>query len=70
MSLNKNAAEKAEKPSDTEFSDDPLKDKIGLSLRQMYDDVVNEPIPNEFLGLLAKADKNTTNADGADNESA
>ena len=64
--------DKVQKPTEkrtsaTEFSDDPLKDKIGSSLRQMYDDVVNEPIPSDFLNLLAKADKN---APGADNESA
>lgn len=64
--------DEAQKPSDkrtsvTEFADDPLKDKIGSSLRQMYDDVVNEPIPSDFLSLLAKADATSP---GADNESA
>jgi len=51
----------------TEFSDDPLKDKIGSSLRQMYVDVVNEPVPTDFLSLLAKAD---TNSSESGNESA
>lgn len=52
--------------SDTEFADDPLKDKIGSSLRKMYDEVVNEPIPTDFLNLLASADKISS----TDNESA
>lgn len=38
------------------FANKPLKDKIGGNLRQIYDDVVNEPVPDDFLALLAKAD--------------
>lgn len=38
------------------FSKKPLKDKIGENLRQIYDDVVNEDIPDDFLTLLQKAD--------------
>jgi len=30
---------------------------IGVRLRQMFDDVVNEPIPDEFLDILRKADR-------------
>lgn len=30
---------------------------IGVRLRQMFDDVVNEPVPDEFLDILRKADK-------------
>jgi hypothetical protein len=29
---------------------------IGVKLRQMFDDVVNEPIPDEFLDILRRAD--------------
>lgn len=29
---------------------------IGAKLRQMFDDVVNEPIPDEFLDILRRAD--------------
>ena len=29
---------------------------IGVKLRQMFDQVVNEPVPNEFLDILRKAD--------------
>ena len=39
------------------FADADLKDKIGGSLKQIYDEVVNEPVPDDFLKLLAKADE-------------
>lgn len=32
---------------------------IGVRLRQMFDEVVNEPIPDEFLDILREADKRT-----------
>lgn len=30
---------------------------IGVRLRQMFDEVVNEPVPNEFLDILRRADQ-------------
>jgi hypothetical protein len=30
---------------------------IGVKLRQMFDQVVNEPVPDEFLSILKRADK-------------
>jgi hypothetical protein len=30
---------------------------IGVKLRQMFDEVVNEPVPDEFLEILRRADK-------------
>lgn len=30
---------------------------IGVKLRQMFDQVVNEPVPDEFLDILRKADE-------------
>jgi hypothetical protein len=39
------------------FAKKPLKDKIGENLRKIYDDVVNEDIPDDFLTLLQKADE-------------
>ena len=30
---------------------------IGVRLRQMFDDVVSEPVPDEFLDILRQADK-------------
>ena len=32
-------------------------DPIGRRLRQMYDDVVSEDIPDDFLGFLEQADE-------------
>ena len=29
---------------------------IGARLRQMFDEVVNEPVPDEFLNILRQAD--------------
>ncbi|WP_269715219.1 anti-sigma T factor NepR [Caulobacter sp. NIBR2454] len=29
---------------------------IGVKLRAMFDEVVNEPVPDEFLDILRKAD--------------
>ena len=30
---------------------------IGVKLRQIFEDVVNEPVPNEFLDILRRADQ-------------
>ncbi len=30
---------------------------IGVKLRQMFDEVVSEPVPDEFLDILRRADK-------------
>lgn len=37
---------------------------IGVKLRQMFDEVVNEPIPDEFLSILRKADDATPEREG------
>jgi hypothetical protein len=29
---------------------------IGVKLRQIFEDVVNEPVPDEFLSILRRAD--------------
>jgi hypothetical protein len=29
---------------------------IGAKLRQIFDDVINEPVPDEFLKILREAD--------------
>ena len=36
---------------------------IGRRLRDLYDDVVNEPVPDDFMDLLAKLD-DTAGDDG------
>lgn len=38
------------------FTAEDLPEKIGKNLRQIYDDVLNEPVPNDFLSLLTQAD--------------
>lgn len=45
------------KTSDTDFTETPLKNKIGDNLKKLYDDVVNEDVPDDFLALLMQADK-------------
>ena len=37
-------------------------DPIGRRLRQMYDEVVNEDIPDEFLSFLEQADERQADA--------
>ena len=37
---------------------------IGVKLRQMFDDVVNEPIPDEFLDILRQADNRAASPSG------
>ena len=33
---------------------------IGVRLRQMFDELVNEPVPDEFLDILRRADDAAT----------
>lgn len=40
------------------FSSEQLQDKIGQNLRKIYDDVLNEPVPEDFLNLLSDAEEN------------
>lgn len=35
--------------------------RIGDQLRRLYDDVTNEPVPDEFLSLLEQADNSSKN---------
>lgn len=41
------------------FTNEELPEKIGKNLREIYDNVVNEPVPDDFLNLLTKADEKT-----------
>jgi Anti-sigma factor NepR len=34
--------------------------EIGKRLRAIYDDVINEPVPNKFMELLEKLERSTT----------
>jgi hypothetical protein len=37
---------------------------IGVKLRQMFDEVVNEPVPEEFLDILRRADDDEDQSTG------
>ena len=52
-----------QKPMESRRRSDPVVDEarlrqqaIGVKLRQMFDEVVNEPVPDEFLEILRKRD--------------
>lgn len=34
--------------------------KIGNTLKQLYEDVANEPVPDDFMKLLEEADQNSS----------
>ena len=36
---------------------------IGVKLRQLFDEVVNEPVPDEFLDILRRADNDEADRD-------
>ena len=52
-----------QKPMEPRRRTDPVVDEarlrqqaIGVKLRQMFDEVVEEPVPDEFLNILRRAD--------------
>ncbi|HEY4029614.1 MAG TPA: NepR family anti-sigma factor [Caulobacteraceae bacterium] len=56
--------------SDVRRKSDPSLDEarlrqqaIGVKLRQMFDQVVNEPVPDEFLEILKRADARKSGQD-------
>ncbi len=38
---------------------------IGVKLRHMFDEVVNEPVPDEFLDILRRADERSNSGNKA-----
>ena len=38
---------------------------IGVKLRHMFDEVVNEPVPDEFLDILRRADERSSGGGGS-----
>ena len=36
---------------------------IGVKLRQLFDEIVNEPVPQEFLEILRRGDATSTSGD-------
>lgn len=67
MTDNSNASRKPGQPKGGE----PLEEArlrqqaIGVKLRHMFDEVVNEPVPDEFLDILRRADKRAPEGGGA-----
>ncbi len=59
--MTENKTSKAPKRDDLGdvFTNEELPEKIGKNLREIYDNVVNEPVPDDFLNLLSKADEKT-----------
>ena len=56
-----------QRPNKTHSSSSPGLDEarlrqqaIGVKLRQMFDEVVSEPVPDEFLDILRRADSKST----------
>ena len=49
---------------DQAFDKKPLPDKIGNTLRQLYDEVLGEEVPDDFLNLLRKADSKGSQSAG------
>ncbi|MEM8552785.1 MAG: NepR family anti-sigma factor [Pseudomonadota bacterium] len=46
----------SEATHDSGGDDDPMQYLIGRQLRQMYDNVLSEPIPDSIIDLLSKLD--------------
>lgn len=40
--------------------DPRVQNEIGKHLRAIYDDVINEPVPNKFMDLLEQLERSTT----------
>ena len=40
--------------------DPRIQQEIGKHLRTVYDDVINEPVPDKFMELLAKLEQSAT----------
>lgn len=58
MAQNSNLSRNQSKDSarDARYDDQDLPDKIGSSLKSLYNEVLNEDVPEDFLALLKKAD--------------
>lgn len=51
-------AEKIVAPEDIDIDEARLRQQaIGVKLRHLFDEVVNEPVPDDFLEILRRADQ-------------
>ena len=58
MTDNSNPSRKPGQPKGESLEEARLRQQaIGVKLRHMFDEVVNEPVPDEFLEILRRADK-------------
>ncbi len=49
---------------DTDLEEARLRQQaIGVKLRHLFDEVVNEPVPDEFLEILRRADERASGGD-------
>jgi len=64
MTDNSNPSRKAATPSGPALEEARLRQQaIGVKLRHMFDEVVNEPVPDEFLDILRRADERSDRGD-------
>lgn len=60
------AAPDGDRDQDSELTLDPrVQESIGRSLKAHYDDIVNAPVPDKFLVLLAQLEATERRAAGA-----
>ena len=58
MTDNPNPSRKAPPATGAALEEARLRQQaIGVKLRHMFDEVVNEPVPDEFLDILRRADE-------------
>ena len=66
MTNNPNSSRKAAPPGSPALEEARLRQQaIGVKLRHMFDEVVNEPVPDEFLDILRRADKSSSEGSGS-----
>ena len=57
MTENPNSSRKPPPEGEASLEEARLRQQaIGVKLRHMFDEVVNEPVPDEFLDILRRAD--------------
>ncbi len=69
MGKDHTGADSGSKPVDSRVAR-RRQDPIGRRLRQMYDEVVGEDVPDDFLSFLEQADERVSekNGDGTEND--
>ena len=66
MTDNSNPSRKAASSGGPALEEARLRQQaIGVKLRHMFDEVVNEPVPDEFLDILRRADDRSSGGSGA-----